>query len=148
MVTTHLADGGLHTRPMSVARVDDNGDMWFATGARSLKLDEIEQDSTTGVVMQRGLQFAAFTGAGESLFDRSLARTLWSEAWRPWFPGGPGDTELKLMCVHIKTGEFWDLTGVRGVRYVIDAVRHSLAGTRMADDPDGDRHGIASFASA
>jgi general stress protein 26 len=148
MVTTHLTDGGLHTRPMSIARVDDNGDLWFATGASSTKLGEIEQNSMTGVVMQRGLQFAAFTGAGESMFDRTLARKLWSETWRPWFPGGPSDTELKLLCVRVKTGEFWDLTGVRGVRYVIEAVRHSLAGTRMPDDPDDDRHGVANFMPA
>jgi general stress protein 26 len=148
MVTTRQPDGAMHTRPMSIAQVDDNGDLWFATGASSVKLLEIDNDSTTGVVMQRGLRFAAFTGTAESRFDRELARKLWSETWRPWFPGGPTDSELKLMCVHVKNGEFWDLTGVRGMRYALEAVRCSLAGTRMSDAPDDDRHGIASFAPA
>ena len=148
MVTTHASGGELHTRPMSIARVDDHGDMWFATGARSGKLMEVEANSSVGLVMQRGLRFAALRGTGEALIDRTLARMLWSEAWRPWFPGGPSDPELKLLCVHVKQGEFWDLTGIRGVRYVVDALRHSLAGTRMGDEPDGDRHGVASFAPA
>src|SRR5262245_55434411 len=77
MVTTHTADGGLHTRPMSIAHVEDNGDLWFATGAGSIKLDEIAHNGVTGVVMQRGLCFAAFTGTSESLFDRARARELW-----------------------------------------------------------------------
>ena len=146
MVTTHAPDGNLHTRPMSIARVDDHGAIWFATGAHSGKLLEIEANSAVGLVMQRGLRFASLSGTGEALIDRTLARKLWSEAWRPWFPGGPNDAELKLLCVHLKQGEFWDLTGIRGVRYVVDALRHTLAGTRMGDEVDDDRHGVASFA--
>lgn len=148
MVTTHATDGALHTRPMSIARFDDAGDIWFATGANSVKLLEIEANSAAGVVMQRGLRFAALFGTAEGLVDRTLTRRLWSEAWRPWFPGGPNDEDLKLLCVHVKRGEYWDLTGMRGVRYVADAVRHALSGTRMGDEPDGDRHGIVSFATA
>lgn len=148
MVTTHAGDGMLHTRPMSVARVDDAGDMWFATGNNSVKLLEIEANGSAGVVMQRGLRYAALQGTAEGLVDRNLARKLWSETWRPWFPGGPEDPELKLLCVHVKRGEFWDLTGIRGVRYVADALRHALTRTRMGDEPDGERHGIVSFAAA
>ena len=148
MVTTHAPDGELHTRPMSIARIDDNGDIWFATGRYSGKLVEIESNGSVALVMQRGLRFAALRGTGEALIDRTLARKLWSEAWRPWFPDGPNDAELKLLCVHVKQGEYWDLTGFRGVRYVVDALRHTLAGTRMGDEPDGDRHGVASFQAA
>ena len=146
MVTTRGLDGTPHTRPMSVARIDDNGDMWFATGINSTKFSEIEANSQTSIVMQSGLCFAAFSGTAEGVVDRYLARKLWKEAWRPWFPGGPTDPELKLMCVHLDHGEYWDLTGLRGVRYVVDAVRHALAGKRMSEEADDERHGIADFA--
>ena len=148
MVTTRGLDGTPHARPMSVARIDDNGAMWFATGVHSAKFSEIEANSQTAVVMQSGLRFAAFSGIAEGVVDRQLTRMLWREAWRPWFPGGPTDPELKLMCVHLTHGEYWDLSGLRGVRYAVEAIRHALAGKRMSDDANDDRHGVADFVPA
>jgi general stress protein 26 len=148
MVTTYAFDGGLHTRPMSVARVADNGDLWFATGASSAKLHEISAKRTASAVMQGGLRFVAFTGQAESVFDPALARSLWRESWRPWFPGGAADPELKLMCIRVERGEYWDLRGLRGFGYLLDAARNVIAGTRMGDDTDGRRHGITQLGEA
>jgi general stress protein 26 len=148
MVTTYSLDGGLHTRPMSIARIADNGDIWFATSANSAKLHEINAKRTASATMQGGLRFVAFSGLAESVFDPTLARSLWRESWRPWFPGGASDPELKLMCIRVEHGEFWDLRGARGVGYLFDMVRHAVSGTRMGDDTDGRRHGVSDFGDA
>ena len=148
MVVTSHPEGGSHARPMGIARVGDNGDIWFATNAGAGKVDEIAADSEVAVIMQGKLRYVSLSGRANVITDVSLAKRLWHETWRPWFPGGPEDPDLVLLHVHTVRGEYWDLTGTRGLRYVVEAVKHAAARTRMPDtSPDG-RHAEVTFAHA
>jgi general stress protein 26 len=135
MLVTHDDAGDMHARPLSIASADAGGDLWFCTGAHSGKVAEMFHDRRVGVVMQGSSRYVSVTGTAEIVVDRAKAADLWSEAWRPWFPGGPNDPEIVLVHVRATQAEFWDLRGLAGVLYVFDAVKHALERERMSDGP-------------
>jgi hypothetical protein len=83
--------------------------------------------------MQGRTQYLSISGRAQVFSDVEKAAAVWSEAWRPWFPGGPSDAELVLVKVIPHEAEYWDLSGIKGVRYVYEAVKHVLKGARMSD---------------
>jgi len=139
MLVTHSDEGGLRARPMSVAAVEKSGDLWFTTGIGSTKADEMLSDPRVAVTMQDSARFVCITGEAEIIVNRERATELWNEAWRPWFPGGPADPELALVRVAAQQAEFWDVSGLGGALYVLDAVRHAAKRERMGDE-DTEHH--------
>jgi general stress protein 26 len=135
MFVTRTGDESLHARPMTVANVDENGEIWFTTGIDSGKVSEMLHDRHVAVVMQGRTQYLSISGKAQVFSDVEKAKALWSEAWRPWFPKGPEDPELVLVKVTPGMAEYWDLSGINGVRYVYEAVKHVLKGERMTDGP-------------
>jgi general stress protein 26 len=135
MLVTRMGDESLHARPMSVASVDENGEIWFTTGIDSGKVSELLHDRHVAVLMQGRTQYLSVSGKAQVFSDPEKAAALWSEAWRPWFPGGPADSELVLVKVTPESAEYWDLSGMKGVRYVYEAVKHVIEGKRMGGAP-------------
>jgi general stress protein 26 len=133
MLVTRMGSEQLHARPMSVANVDENGDIWFTTSIDSGKVSEMLHDRHVAVIMQGRTQYLSISGRAQVFSDVEKAAAVWSEAWRPWFPGGPSDAELVLVKVIPHEAEYWDLSGIKGVRYVYEAVKHVLKGARMSD---------------
>ncbi|HEX4475613.1 MAG TPA: pyridoxamine 5'-phosphate oxidase family protein, partial [Polyangiaceae bacterium] len=140
MLVTHGKDGSLRARPMSLASVQDDGDLWFATGVMSSKTDELLVDSRVVVVLENSTRHVSISGDAEVVISPEKANALWSETWRPWFPAGPHDPELCLIHVRTREAEYWDMGGIRGIRYLFDAVKHVVQGERMGDDADPDQH--------
>jgi general stress protein 26 len=133
MLVTHGSDGELRARPMSVASVAADGDLWFTTGINSTKADELLVDRRVAVLMQEPSRFISITGEAELVVNKEKTAELWNEAWRPWFPLGPDDPEIALVHVRTFEAEFWDIKGIRGARYLFDAIRHAVKGERMGD---------------
>jgi general stress protein 26 len=141
MLVTHAGNGELRGRPMTVASVAPDGDVWFATGINSTKADELLVDRRVAVVMQESSRFVSLTGEAEVVVNRAKATELWNEAWRPWFPAGPDDPELALVHVRAFEAEFWDTHGLRGARLLFDAIRHAARGERMGATDSTGTHG-------
>jgi hypothetical protein len=57
--------------------------------------------------------------------------------WKVWFPGGKDDPNLLLLRVDGKEGEYWDNSGLSGVKYVLEAGKALLTGSRpnVVGDP-------------
>jgi len=138
------ADHHFHARPMGLLGHDDNGDLWFATGIDSNKIDEIKADPTVLVTFQDGGRFVAITGQAEVVHGRnSPNRRSHSEAsvtskidelWNPhlevWFPKGKDDPNLALLRVDAKEASFWDSSGSRGLKYLFQAAAALITGSR------------------
>ena len=58
ILITHAADGQWHGRPMAIASVEDNGEMYFSTSLDSPKVRELAGDAEVMVTLQSsaGLQ--------------------------------------------------------------------------------------------
>jgi general stress protein 26 len=130
------AGGALHARPMSVAELRADAHAYFATGMGTPKVAEIEADPCAMITFQDGSQFAVITGQARIVRDRALIDKLWSEAWRAWFPGGKDDPTLCLIRFEAREGEYWDNSGLKGMRYLFEGVKAVIQGGKPATGQD------------
>lgn len=140
MLVTVTPDGELRSRPMAVGAFDDDGTMWFLTQSDAPKLEEIAHDSQVNVVMQSSRQYVSISGRATPVRDRAKVDELWNEAWRVWFPEGKDDPRLMLVMVRSHKGEYWDSSGAAGIKYMIEAGKAYLSGTRPDVDSDPRDH--------
>jgi general stress protein 26 len=130
MLVTRNASGQLRSRPMAVADIESGGAMWFITERHSGKMEEIARDNHVNVAMQGKMKFVSISGRATPVDDRAKVAELWNEAWRTWFPGGKDDPTLMLLKVDGEAGEYWDNSGASGVKYLIEAGKAYLGGTK------------------
>ena len=123
MLITHAADGQWHGRPMAIASIEDNGEMYFSTSLASPKVKELAADAEVMVTLQSSGRFATIQGVTEIVRDRAVIDRLWSEAWRVWFPDGKTDPNLCLIRLHPKHAEYWDRAGLKGLALVFEAAK-------------------------
>jgi general stress protein 26 len=141
MLVTRNSAGELRSRPMAVADVEAGGTLWFITERHSGKIDEIARDSHVNVAMQGKMKFVSISGTASPVEDRSKVAELWNESWKVWFPGGKDDPTLILLKVDGQKGEYWDNSGASGVKYLIEAGKAYLSGTKPGVDNDPQVHG-------
>ena len=136
MLITKTPAGELHARPMALAEIAGNGDLWFATARDSCKVDEIRADEHVCVTFQDGSHYVTVTGAAETVHDRAKIDQLWREAWKVWYPQGKDDPNLVLLKVKADTGEYWDNSSLEGLKYLFRAGKALVTGERVSIDPD------------
>ena len=73
--------------------------------------------------------------------DRAKIAELWDESWKIWFPAGKDDPTLTLLRIRGETGEYWDNSGFNGIKYLLEAGKAYLTGTRPDVDGDPKIHG-------
>lgn len=122
MLVTRRPGSELHGRPMAVAHVDSDGTMWFMTSIDAPKLVEIGADPNVLVCLQGGFRFATVNGLVEVVRDRRKIDELWKDTFRVWFDGKE-DPKLVLLRLVPNTGEYWDQSGVRGLKYAFRAAK-------------------------
>lgn len=144
MMVTHSGQD-MHARPMAVAQLQPDADVYFATSADSPKVGEIAADPNVTVVFQSPTQFAAVQGTAAVVRDQALIDKLWSESWRLWFPDGKGDPSLCLIKVDAKAGEYWDRSGIKGLKYLFEGLK-AISQGRTPNPAEPERHGRVSNA--
>ena len=135
MLVTRAADGHLRSRPMGVAEVTDDGDLFFMTRIDSPKVKELEADPHVNLAIQGKTRFASVSGRARVVRDRAHIDRLWQESWKVWFPEGKDDPALCLLQLSPEDGEYWDNAGAKGLRYLFEAAKAYVEGTT----PDVDR---------
>ncbi|HSS22128.1 MAG TPA: pyridoxamine 5'-phosphate oxidase family protein [Pyrinomonadaceae bacterium] len=111
MMTTVDAEGDLHSRPMSVnGEIDPNGDLWFFTGASSLKVSEVASTPKVNVSFAdpRNQHYVSVSGVAQLVRDRNKIDELWKPEFKMWFPKGKDDPEVALLRVNLEKAEYWD----------------------------------------
>ncbi len=131
VLVTRTPAGDLRGRPMGLAEVEADGSLYFCASVKSEKLAELVGDAHVAVAFQSKTKFASLSGVASVDKDRATIRRLWREAWKIWFPVGSEDPDLCLIRVDPTEGEYWDNSGARGVKFVIDAAKAYLSGERL-----------------
>jgi general stress protein 26 len=136
MLVTVDREGRLRSRPMQIARTEPTGDLWFVTSLSSGKTEEIAADVRCAVALQSKRHFVSITGTAELVQDPELVNELWSEAWRPWFPHGHEDPELVLIHFEAEEAEYWDTSGIHGVRHLFRQAKALVKREHGDDQPE------------
>jgi general stress protein 26 len=145
MLITHGGESPYHARPMAIACVEPNCDVWFFTGRSSAKVDEIQNDQRVLVVCQDEMRrYISLRGTAHLVADRKKATELWKDSYRTWFPKGVADPDLLLLHVKASDAEFWDNQGFKSVQYLFEAARAYVRGTRPHIEEE-EQHGKVSF---
>lgn len=135
MLVTHTPDGELRARPMFVAEVAADGRVSFATQKHTGKTDEIQQDAHVVVCFQKDDLFVSLNGTASLRDDRAKVESLWSPAFKPWFPAGKDDPELCIIEVTPHDGELWDQTGTLKARNLGAILKALVKGDRVEHPP-------------
>lgn len=139
MLVTHDEAGRLRARPLTVAGTED-GYVYFATSQSSPKVDEIADDSRVAVTFQSERKYVSVSGTARAARDKELIARLWKEPWKVWFPKGKDDPSITILTVTPETAEYWDLTGLTGVRYALRSLKAYLTGTKAPDRVDPEQN--------
>lgn len=137
MLTT-LHTNEMHARPMAIARLDIGMDAYLITDSDSVKVDEIGKNPHALLTFQSAKQFASVKGEITIEHDRALLETMWKQIWKVWFPLGKADPNIAILKFTAHEGEYWDNSGLKGLKYVFDATKAYISGERPK--PDSDRH--------
>jgi general stress protein 26 len=129
-LVTRSRSGSLHGRPMSIAQVDDNVTLWFITSVASAKVDEVADDARATVTLQSSARFICLNGNAELVFDPERIRTLWRDAYAIWF-NGESDLDIVLVRFHAFDAEYWDKSGVHGLKQALQAARAYVTGHKL-----------------
>jgi general stress protein 26 len=138
---THGGSEDIHSRPMAIAQVEPNGDVWMLSGAASDKVREVKADARAQIVCQSSSAFVTLTGRANVNKNRAKLDELWNDSYKSWFPQGKDDPNLVLIQLRAEEGEWWDERGLNRLKYVIETVKAYATGTTPKIDDS--QHGRA-----
>ena len=126
------------SRPMQIANVEEDGNVWFFTGKSGRVVDEIVKEPMVLLVFQdQRSAYLSVRGSARVVQDRARAKELWKEAYKVWFPGGVDDPELTLLAVYPISAEYWDNRGMNRLEYLFEAAKAYVTGKRPdVEEPD------------
>ena len=126
------------TRPMSVQKVDDEGNLWFLSAVDSQKNAEITADPSVTLYFQGSAHsdFMQLQGEVTTTTDKAIIKELWKPIIKTWFTGGVDDPRITALRFQPSAGYYWDTKhgiAIAGVKMVIGAV----LGKSMDDSIEG-----------
>jgi len=122
MLTTPSDVETMHSRPMEVLKMDQEGSLWFFTdvSADTKEAGRASMNIAFADVAHR--TYVSIAGSSQIVFDPAIIEELWSPTMKAWFPGGKSDQQLALLKIDIESAEYWDSPGSKMIRIAALAV--------------------------
>ncbi|MDB5249589.1 MAG: ral stress protein [Segetibacter sp.] len=97
-------------RPMSVQKMDEQGNFWFLSANDSDKNEDIKADNNVQLLFQGSAHsdFLSVYGVATVSTDKELIKELWEPILKTWFTGGSDDARITAIKVETKEGYYWD----------------------------------------
>ncbi|NOT76328.1 MAG: pyridoxamine 5'-phosphate oxidase family protein [Cyclobacteriaceae bacterium] len=134
MFTTKLEELPLHSRPMSVAKVCDQGNLWFLSPGDSNKNMNISEDSRVQLFSTNASDSEFLTVYGNATIsrDKKKIEELWSPLAKAWFTQGKDDPRITVIKVTPEDAHYWDTKNGKMVSLVkivaAAAIGHTMDG--------------------
>ena len=115
------------TRPMSVQKFDEQGNLWFLSAVDSHKNVEIRADPSVKLFFQASSHsgFLHLDGRASITQDKAKIKELWQPVLKTWFTEGEDDPRISVIKVEPSNGYYWDTKhgiAVAGVKMLIGAI--------------------------
>ena len=136
MLLTYEATGAAPltaARPMHVTKLEPDGTLWFMASIDSRKSEQLRQYPGASVIAQDSSRWLSMRGHVQVVSDRAQVHALWSKFHEIWFPDGPDDPTVCLLCFRPDHAEYWDTSGVVGIKYMFENVRALVTGEAARD---------------
>ncbi len=105
-------NGKLVSRPIALADVDENSNVWFFTDITTDKIDEIRENKNVNFSFANHSDnsYLSVSGVATIVDDQQEIDKKWNELNKVWFPEGKASKRLVLVKVSPETVEYWDGT--------------------------------------
>jgi general stress protein 26 len=110
ILTTVRPDSTLHSCPMAVQALDDDGAFWFLTASNTEKVEAVRTIQRVNLAFCDGARnrYVSVSGFCELVRDRERSKQLWNASYKEWFPGGVDDPNLILLKIAVQEVEYWN----------------------------------------
>lgn len=137
-VTCTTLNNARNSRPMSVQKADDAGNIWFLSAKDSKKNMEISVNSDVTLYFQGSphADFLELSGVARISDDRAKIEELWNPTLKAWFTEGIDDPRISVIQVIPDNGYYWDNkhgNAIAGIKILISAI----SGKTMDDSIEG-----------
>ena len=136
--TRSSAGQAFATRPMSIQKVDDEGNLWFLSSKDSHKNAELQMDPGVQLLFQ-GSHYSDFLNVyGEATVtdDKQIIKSLWEPMLKTWFTGGVDDPRISAIQVKPSDGYYWDTKNGLAVSFAKQIVG-AISGKTLDDSIEG-----------
>jgi len=125
---------------MHIAKVEDEGPVWFFTGQSGRIVQEIQQEPNVLLIFQNeNSAYLSLRGKARVVKDKARVLEVWKEVYKVWFPGGVDDPELALLAVDPINAEYWDNRGMNKLEYLFESAKACIKG-HQPDVSNVDQH--------
>ncbi len=132
MLTTHDQSDGFYSRPMAVAEIDEDDDIWFITNKRSEQIKVLDVSDEALITAQNGFTTSlTLNGQAEEVNNLSKLKSIWKSAYDVWFEDGMEDPEATLIRFTANSGEYWDNSGMMKIKYLIETTKAKVTGEKV-----------------
>ena len=109
-ITGFSAKGPVATRPMSVQKIDSEGNLWFLSASDSHKNAEIKKNPHVQLMFQGSAHsdFMNLYGRATISTDKARIKELWEPIVKTWFTEGIDDPRITVIKVAPSEGFYWD----------------------------------------
>jgi general stress protein 26 len=110
MLTTRTSDGSLVSRPIQTLKLDANGELIFFTAAKSHKVDDLTDDSTSNLAYADPGEHRYVSVRGRARMDRDedTIHELWTPTQKIFFPEGREDPNLMVLRIDVRDAAYWE----------------------------------------
>lgn len=110
MFVTHLENDQVTSRPMTTAKIDDDGNVWFFANMFGETVVEESNDNSVYLVYAHPGHntYVHITGYAHIVLDREKIEALWNPLMKAWYPGGIDDPKLCLLKVITEEAKYWN----------------------------------------
>ena len=110
MFTTLDDNYKLHSRPMSTALLDEEGNAWLFTNEYSEKIQEVSHDNTVYLIYSHPGKnvYVSVKGICSVILDKIKIEEYWNPLLKAWFPAGKEDPKLCLVKVITEEAHYWN----------------------------------------
>ncbi|MFC5625946.1 pyridoxamine 5'-phosphate oxidase family protein [Algoriphagus winogradskyi] len=137
-VTSTSLNNSHKSRPMSVQKTDEAGNIWFLSAKDSMKNMEIAADTDVTLYFQGSSysDFLELNGHAYITDDKAKIEELWDPTVKAWFTEGKDDPRISVIQFIPDSGYYWDNkhgNTVAGIKVLISAI----SGKTMDDSIEG-----------
>lgn len=126
------------TRPMSVQKVDDEGNLWFLSSTDSHKNEELKSNDAVQLLFQGDphSDFMSLFGHATISKNKEKIDELWEPLVKVWFTEGKEDPRISVIKVKPSEGYYWDTKHGKIVAFAKMAVG-AMIGKTLDDSIEG-----------
>ena len=123
MATTGTPAGELHSRPLTLGSIDDDGTIQFLVDIGAAWVAGLRHGDAINLSITNDDDkvWVSIAGTASVVEDRATAHRLWSPEYDTFFTDGLDSPTLRVLVVDPSTAEYWDAPSSRIERLAVKA---------------------------